>query len=128
MKRILVVDDEFLVAELIVFALEDRGYEVLQAFNGKGALAQMNKSPSLIITDFMMPLMNGLEFALSVKADPDWRDIPIILVSAAQAAITPENRDLFVASFEKPFDVQAVLKKVEELIGPPDSGAAGNRF
>ncbi|WP_173935044.1 response regulator [Chelativorans sp. Marseille-P2723] len=128
MKRVLVVDDEFLVAELIVYALEERGYHVLQAFNGKSALAQMNKSPALVITDFMMPLMNGLEFALSVRDDRNWNDVPIILISAAQAAISEENRRIFAAVFEKPFDVQAVLGKVEELIGPPEPDRGGTLF
>lgn len=118
MKTVLVVDDEFLIADLLAVTLEENGYRVIKANHGKKALdAICAQPPHLIITDFMMPLMNGLELAQAVKANSVTSNIPIILVSAAEGAIARNRTDLFVAVYDKPFDVLDVLAKVSQLIG-----------
>jgi len=60
MATILVVDDEYLIADILAYALEDEGFMVVTAGNGKKALEVLERErPSLIITDFMMPVMDG---------------------------------------------------------------------
>lgn len=117
MKRVLVVEDEFLIAELLASVLEERGYEVVMADNGRAGLDRMQKPPTVVITDFMMPVMSGLEFAQAVKAESQWQSIPIILISAAQLDIAHAQGHLFARLFQKPFDPDDIADCVEELAG-----------
>jgi two-component system response regulator VicR len=119
MTTILVADDEFLIADVLAFALEDEGYTVLTASNGRKALEALDAQPvDLVITDFMMPVMNGLELATAIRARNNG-PMPIILMSGAQAEIARGRADLFTAVFDKPFLIDLVVAKVKALIGPP---------
>lgn len=113
MAYILVVDDEFLLAMMLTDILEDEGYEVDTVSNGEAALAAVRKKrPDVVVTDFMMPLMTGLEFAEAVRADAAFADLPIILVSGAQGYIARERPELFQAVFDKPYSNAAILDAV----------------
>ncbi|WEL53753.1 response regulator [Pseudomonas kermanshahensis] len=116
MNTILIVDDEYLIADILGFALEDEGYLVEKASNGVKALeALKEKRVELVITDYMMPLLNGEELARSMRKDPQFKDLPVILMSGAQASQgCPE---LFAAVFDKPFDMDRMIAKVRELLG-----------
>jgi len=119
MTTILVVDDEFLVADVVAFALEDEGYQVARAGNGRKAFDLLDQiRPALIITDYMMPVMNGLEFADAVRARLGGDAPPIILISGAQAYIGRTRGDLFTAVFDKPFRVSDIVASVQAIIGP----------
>ncbi|SAM31622.1 response regulator [Pseudomonas sp. 1 R 17] len=118
MATILVVDDEYLIADILAYALEDEGFMVVTAGNGKKALEVLERErPSLIITDFMMPVMDGEEFAEAVRALPAVKHLPIILISGAQAHIGMQRSDLFDAALDKPFDINKLITKVKELLG-----------
>jgi CheY-like chemotaxis protein len=118
MTTILVVDDEFLITDILVDTLEEEGFRVLTASNGRKALEVLDKEvPALVMTDFMMPLMNGLELARAIKANPDWARIPVILLSGAQGAIARSHPELFAAVFDKPFRIENILAAVVETIG-----------
>jgi two-component system, OmpR family, response regulator VicR len=120
MTTILVVDDEFLITDILVDVLEEEGFRVLTASNGRKALEILDReTPALVVTDFMMPLMNGLELAQAIKANPGWAQIPIILLSGAQGAIARGYPDLFAAVYDKPFRIEAVVATVREVIGNP---------
>ena len=73
--------------------------------------------PDLVITDFMMPLMTGLELAETMKADSVLQGIPIILVSGAQGAIARSRTDLFDLVFDKPYAMDRLLTAVADLGG-----------
>ena len=119
MTTILVVDDEFLVADVLAFALEDEGFMVVRASNGRKALDVYQRDrPALVITDFMVPVMNGLEFARALRERPDAAALPIILMSGAQAEIARQHGHLFAAVFDKPFRVEKVVAAVIALVGP----------
>ena len=82
MPLIVVAEDEFLIADVLVMMLEDAGYEVATAAHGKAALVLVKeKRPALVITDFMMPLMTGLELAQAIRADITLSATPIILTA-----------------------------------------------
>ncbi|WP_134494891.1 response regulator [Microvirga pakistanensis] len=118
MTTILVVDDEFLITDILVDALEEEGFRVLTASNGRKALEVLDKEvPALVVTDFMMPLMNGLELAQVIKSNPDWARIPVILLSGAQGAIARSHPELFAAVYDKPFRIENVLTAVIEAVG-----------
>lgn len=113
MPHILVVDDEFLLAIMLTDILEDEGYEVDTVSNGEAALAAVRKRrPDLVVTDFMMPMMTGLEFAEAVRADAALANLPIILVSGAQGNIARERPELFQAVFDKPYRNSAILEAI----------------
>ncbi len=121
MALIAVVDDEFLLADLLASLLVGEGHEVMTAAHGRAALQMIReRKPALVITDFMMPLMTGLELAQAMHADAELEDIPIILVSGAQGSAARDSHpDLFAAIFDKPYDRKAMLKAVSSLLDVP---------
>lgn len=127
MSTILVVDDEYLIVDIIGYALEDEGYRVERAGNGVKALevleglAREQGRVDLIITDYMMPLMNGEELARAVRTQLTLSSVPIILISGAQASIGRDNPELFAAVLDKPFEFDALIATVKKLIGPAET-------
>jgi CheY-like chemotaxis protein len=119
-SRILVVDDELPIRELVAQVLEDEGYLVEQAANGREALLKVQlMRPDVIVLDVMMPVMDGWTFAQachSLFGEP----IPILLLSAsAQLARATEQLRVYGvhASLAKPFDLDALLTLVGRLRG-----------
>jgi two-component system response regulator VicR len=117
MTTILVVDDEYLIADILGYALEDEGFMVVKASNGQKGLEVLDRErPALIITDFMMPVMDGLEFATAVRALRSVNHLPIILMSGAQAHIGMQRSDLFDAVLAKPFNIELLIAEVRRLL------------
>ena len=88
MNTILIVDDEYLIADILGFALEDEGYLVEKASNGLKALeALKEKRVELVITDYMMPLLNGDELVRSMRDELHLSDLPVILMSGGQPRV-----------------------------------------
>jgi CheY-like chemotaxis protein len=117
MPLIVIAEDEFLIATVLAIMLEDAGYEVASAPHGKAALDLVrNKRPALVITDFMMPLMTGLELAEAIRGDVELSDTPIILVSGAQGSIGRAHPDKFDAVLDKPYNEKKLLEVVESLL------------
>ncbi|MHB1304667.1 MAG: response regulator [Acidiphilium sp.] len=118
MALIVVVDDEFLIANLLAEVLRDEGHEVVTASHGRAALQLIrDRRPALVITDFMMPLMTGLELAQAISTDVEIADVPIILISGAQGSIGRQHGNLFAAVFDKPYDHQELVDAVSGIIG-----------
>jgi len=116
--KIVVAEDEFLIADMLVVSLEEAGHEVHEAAHGAAALKLIREVvPDLVITDFMMPLMTGLELAEAIRADSALQRIPIILVSGAQGAIARARADLFDLVFDKPYAMDRLLAAVVQLGG-----------
>ena len=83
-SRILIVDDEPFNVDYLEQELADLGYETITAVNGADALDKVrSESPDLILLDIMMPVMDGFEVLARLKAAPETRDIPVIVISAA---------------------------------------------
>lgn len=81
---ILVVDDEEPVVDLLTDILEDQGYQVLTAYNGRAALQlAQEQRPDLVISDVMMPYVDGIELTRRLRASNDTHHVPVILMSAA---------------------------------------------
>lgn len=82
-SKILVVDDENFIVELVKFNLEKEGYKVVVAYDGVNALSMVKTElPDLIILDIMLPVMDGLEVCRTLKQNPDFNSIPIIMLTA----------------------------------------------
>ena len=117
MALIVVADDEYLLATMLADILEDEGHEVVTASHGMVALEKIRaRNPALVITDFMMPVMTGLELAQAVRADQELADLPIILVSGAQGAIGRQHNDLFIDVLDKPYKNDLLLAAVERIL------------
>ena len=85
MPKVLVVDDVADNVELLACELEDQGYEVMKAHNGPEALdVAASRRPDVILLDIMMAGMDGIEVCRRLKADPELRSIPVIMVSALE--------------------------------------------
>ena len=117
---ILIVEDNPVNATLLTLMLRGGGYQTVVAKNGKEALAAATETPDLqlIIPDYMMPEMDGLEFIAKVKTLPAWRPIPILIASAqADLDTVKQAQALQCADFlVKPIDKAHLLKRVAELI------------
>jgi len=114
MKRILIVDDESSMRFLLRMILENAGYEILEAHHGAAALERINEwRPDLVVTDLMMPVMNGRDLVGRLRADPETAGIPILLLSAnPQAEVATVD-----AVMGKPFDPEAVVVAARSLAG-----------
>jgi len=117
MATILIVDDEYLIADILSFALEDEGYMAVTAGNGKRALEILERErPALVITDFMMPGMNGLELAQAIRKSNAFAHLPIILMSGAQGNVGRATPEMFDTVYDKPFDIQQVVDRIKTLV------------
>ena len=117
--RILVVDDDPMIVRLCRVNLELEDYEVVEAGDGKEALAVVAaEAPDLMICDVMMPHLNGLEVVERLRRDPAHRDLPIVLLSAkAQERDIQQGTSAGADKYlTKPFDPDELLKVVEELL------------
>jgi CheY-like chemotaxis protein len=115
MKTILIVDDEFdiLSALKMIFTLEQ--YQVLTASNGRAALHVLTDNrPDLILTDWMMPEMDGIELCRLVRSDPKIARIPLIMMSAARSA--PDGESHWNQFLSKPVEVEALLALVKQFL------------
>ncbi len=117
---ILVVEDVPNVLELLEVTLRFKGYPVATARNGQEALdAIVRERPALIITDILMPKMDGYALAHNVRKDPRTRQIPIVFLSATY--VTPEDKKFAlslgaVRFLEKPVDTEDFLLTIAEIL------------
>src|SRR5690606_13720646 len=97
--------------------LDMEGYSVVEATDGRQGLEQLRAfKPDLIITDYMMPYMDGIEMIRQIRQDAEFKDKPIILVSAALPA-TVDTSQLADAALPTPIRINALLKVIRQLLG-----------
>ncbi|MBI1891244.1 MAG: response regulator [Burkholderiales bacterium] len=118
-KKILIVDDVVANRAMLVDLLSELGFDTAEAVNGQDALDRIAQlQPDLIVMDMVMPVMNGLEATHRVRQLPQWRDVPIIAVSASasqedQAASLAAGVNVFLA---KPIIQLSLLKQIGALL------------
>jgi two-component system chemotaxis response regulator CheY len=109
---VLVVEDDPEIRESVVDLLQDQGYRVLAAPNGREALRKLGeceKPPCLILLDLMMPVMDGVDFRNAQLQMPEIAGIPVVVVSAYRD-VRESARSLQVLDYlEKPFDLDALM-------------------
>jgi CheY-like chemotaxis protein len=116
----LVVEDIPNVLELLEVTLRFQGYEVLSAHNGQEALDILEEEdPALIITDILMPKLDGFSFVQELRRNPKTQNIPVIFLSATY--VTPEDRNFAMSLgasrfIEKPIDTEDFLLTIAELL------------
>jgi DNA-binding response OmpR family regulator len=116
-KRVLVVDDDEDMQDLLREALETEDYEVTVAQNGLDALGEVEKAaPDLILLDLMMPRMDGSQFTRELHERGLAAEVPIIVVSAdvnAQQKVEQMGADSYIT---KPFDLHSLLAEVSHFV------------
>lgn len=118
MATVLVVDDEFGVADLIEAVLEDEGHRILIAANGKQGLEMLaGERPDLVFLDYMMPVMDGASVLRQMNGDPSLRNIPIVLMSSLPEATVAERCVGYKVFMRKPFKITDVLTLTRRLVG-----------
>ena len=115
MTTILVVDDDAFITEMLQACLEDEGYQVVIAHNGQEGLACLKTAPvALVLCDFMMPVLDGVQMCRTLQATPQYQAIPFVLMSALPTAIDAASCR-FAALLAKPFDLDELLQLLARL-------------
>jgi CheY-like chemotaxis protein len=114
---ILVVDDELGAIEVVATALEDEGFRVLSAANGRHGLEKLTEGQvDLAVIDFMMPLVDGAALGKQMRAHPAFKNIPIIMMSAVGESVVRERFDGYTAFLRKPFRISALIDTVRRVL------------
>jgi CheY-like chemotaxis protein len=123
MKSVLVVDDEFDLANTLRAILEGEGYHVETSADGRDALERLNATPpDLVLMDVMMPLLSGLEVLQVMRRTPGLNGVPVILMSVITPSVKRSDYE-WQAFLKKPFTLQSLVKTVHQLIGEPSAAA-----
>ncbi|HVX11625.1 MAG TPA: response regulator [Pirellulales bacterium] len=120
--KIVVCDDEIHIVRAVQFKLSKAGYDVYCAADGEAAWQIIERDPpDLLITDFQMPRLNGLELIERVRRLPSTRELPVIVLSAKGFEFSPEElaeRWGVLAVIDKPFSPRELLRLVESTASP----------
>jgi CheY-like chemotaxis protein len=118
-NKILVADDEIHIIHVVAIKLRNNGYEVLSASNGSEAYdLACSEKPDIIVTDYQMPLMTGIEMIEKLRANDDTKDIPVVLLTARSFAVTKEQQEALGVSacLSKPFSPKELLKTLQDIL------------
>lgn len=117
-KKILIVDDEKDIVEVLQYNLKREGYDVFCAYNGIEAIQSANSKIDLIILDVMMPHLDGIETCKKLKQNPDTKNIPIIFLSAKNTEID-EVLGLEIGADDyiiKPVSIRKLLARIKTIL------------
>jgi CheY-like chemotaxis protein len=126
-KRILVADDESHILHVVSLKLSNAGYQVVTASDGQEALELASaERPDLLITDYHMPQLSGLELCQRLQQQPATSGIPTVMLTARGYALEPEDmeRSGIRCMLSKPFSPRQLLTTVNEMLGMPANVAA----
>ena len=118
-RKVLVVDDEVHIVHVVAIKLRNNGYEPITAGNGQEAYdLACRENPDIIIADYMMPVMTGLELLEKLRENETTRNIPFILLTARNFAIDDVNQQRLNVSqcITKPFSPKELLRNIEDIL------------
>ncbi len=119
-RLVLVVDDESHILHVVSLKLRNAGYEVITADNGEeGFRAASEHRPDLIITDFQMPVLSGVDMCRRMKQDETLRSTPALLLTGRGFSLSPEALETtnIIAVLSKPFSPREILGRVQDVLG-----------
>jgi DNA-binding response OmpR family regulator len=126
-QSVLVVDDEPNILLSLQFLMKNAGYEVRTAKDGDEALAELERGvPDLILLDVMMPKRDGFEVCQRIRGHPQWKVVPIIMLTARGRPIEREKGLALGANdyITKPFSTKAVIARVEAVLANSERDSA----
>jgi chemosensory pili system protein ChpA (sensor histidine kinase/response regulator) len=121
MPTVVIVDDETAISDLLADVLAEFDHEVVTAVNGVDALraiAALDKVPTLVLSDVMMPQMNGIELAKRLRADQRLQGVPVVLMTAAPGSVRAGIADAVVA---KPFNLERLMALLQPYLESANS-------
>ncbi len=118
-RKALVVDDEFHIVQVVAIKLRNNGFEVITADNGADAYAlACEHKPDIVITDYQMPGLTGLELIEKLRSTPETAAIPVIMLTARGFAIDEQKKEKLGVNvcLSKPFSPREVFQTVEDVL------------
>ncbi|WP_342378449.1 response regulator [Myxococcus stipitatus] len=116
METVLVVDDELGILEALADLLREEGYQVLTATHGAEALARMGElRPDLVLTDWMMPVLDGPALVECIRAEPGWSGVSLLGMSAVDVGSLRAQYPS-IPFLQKPFDIPALMKQIRKAL------------
>jgi DNA-binding NtrC family response regulator len=123
-KTVLIVDDEFGIAEVLEAILDKAGYRVVTAINGKQGLARLEEArPDVVLLDMMMPILDGPGMLRAMQANATFRDIPVIMMSSLTEAAVAESGLSCFAFLRKPFRSARMTETIARAIDSISKGS-----
>jgi CheY-like chemotaxis protein len=117
MTRILIVEDDIAIQEMLIAVLEPEGYEVTSVSDGARALNAANEvAPDLVIMDLLLPRLNGIDAIQQLRMKPAFASLPIIAMSAVPPLLHIAKRSGATAQLEKPFNIADMIGLVETTL------------
>jgi CheY-like chemotaxis protein len=120
--RVLVVEDEASLQKVLQIRLEIEGFDIRTASDGEEALQMIREErPDLVLTDLMMPIMDGADLTRAIKGDPELASIPVLVLTALKEQRERDNlikagADAFAA---KPYNSAELTKRIRQLLDRP---------
>jgi len=116
MKKILIVEDDISIRELLVEIFESEGYEVCSGQNGSEGIKALEKSkPDVILMDLLMPVMDGYAFREEQIKKPEWDQIPVLAMSAQDQELEKLEAYGIKHFIQKPLELDHLLTQVKQL-------------
>jgi len=118
-KKVLVADDEVHIIHVVAIKLRNNGYEVITADNGAEAFAlACEEKPDIVVTDYQMPRMTGLELVERLRQCEQTKDVPVIMLTARNFAISQQQQEELQISecISKPFSPKELLGNIEDVL------------
>ncbi|MDD5424608.1 MAG: response regulator [Candidatus Omnitrophica bacterium] len=117
-KTILIVDDEEDLVKVTTFRLKSLGYNVAAGVNGQEALDLIKeKRPDLVLLDLRLPVMDGRDVCKAVKANPELKDIPIVMFTASTEQISVQAKEAGADGFlVKPFEQEQLIAVLDKFL------------
>lgn len=118
-KKVLIVDDEIHIVHVVAIKLRNNGYDVISADNGAEAFdLALKEKPNIIVTDYQMPVMTGIQLVEKLRQNEETKDIPVIMLTARSFAISKEEREQLQISgcLSKPFSPKELLGNIEDIL------------
>ncbi|MHC4757411.1 MAG: response regulator [Planctomycetota bacterium] len=117
--KVLVVDDEIHIIHVVGIKLKNNGFEVFTAENGKEAYElACREKPDVVVTDYQMPIMTGLELVEELRKNEETRNVPVIMLTARGFAIEKGQEEYLQISqcLSKPFSPKELLRSIEDVM------------
>jgi len=118
-RKVLVVDDEIHIVHVVAIKLRNNGFEVISAANGAEAFElACEEKPDIIVTDFQMPVMTGVQLVEKLRQCEQTKDIPVIMLTARGFAVEDgQKENLQISEFlSKPFSPKELLRSIEDIL------------
>ena len=121
--RILIVDDEFGLADVVAEILVELGYDVGIAINGRLALDNMREQrPDLVLLDMMMPVLDGFEVLRAMRTDGGLADVPVVIMTSLPEVLDERAPAEYQAVLHKPFTEEKLRAVLQQLLGDKARG------